>query len=158
MGNTGKIHSVKPPTPLSAKQSAFAASYAQHHNASLAAREASYSVGCASVTGARLLVNASVLARIQAYEADAALALGISRQRLLNELQHAAALAQSKGEPMALIAAWREIGKVCGYYQPERVAVAIKTVEMDDIASMRHMTNAELEALIEQYTVASHTG
>jgi len=124
---------------LSPKQERFATAYAQHHNASLASREASYSPGCASVTGARLLGNDRVLSRIQALEAAAADALGVTRQRFLKELEGAAALAKAQGDAAAMVAAWREIGKACGFYQAERVKVDLNVqgqVEMDKLNAM----------------------
>ena len=74
---------------LSPKQERFAAAYAQHHNASLACREAGYSAHgrSASVTGTRLLADVCVLSRIQALEAAIAQELGVTRQRFLYELQ-----------------------------------------------------------------------
>lgn len=141
---------MKTTTSLSAKQCAFAAAYAQHHNASLAAREAGYSPGCASVTGTRLLANASVLGRIQELEAQTAVDLGMSRALWLIRLEEAAALAKEKKEPMAMIAAWREIGKACGFYQAERVRVEVDLGGQSEVAQLERMTDAQLLTLIEK--------
>lgn len=135
---------------LTPKQERFATAYAQHHNASLACREAGYSAHgrSASVTGTRLLADVCVLERIRALEAAAADELGVSRQRFLFELQEAAALAKSKGDPAAMVAAWREIGKACGFYtvQPIRVDMNVKgQVEMD---RLNQMSDAQLLAII----------
>jgi len=135
---------------LTPKQERFATAYAKHHNASLACREAGYSAHgrSASVTGTRLLADVCVLERIQALEATAADELGVSRQRFLYELQEAAALAKSKGDPAAMVAAWREIGKACGFYtvQPIRVELNVKgQVEMDRLNAM---SDAELLSII----------
>ena len=133
---------------LSAKQARFAVAYAQHHNASLAAREAGYSAGCASVTGARLLVNANVLERIRELEAKTAVDMGMSRARLLAELVNAAALAKVLRQPMAIIAAYREIAKICGYFQPERLQVEVDLAGRGTMARMDRMTDGELLAVI----------
>lgn len=135
-------------TTLSPKQARFATAYAQHHNASLAAREAGYSAGCASVTGTRLLANDSVFRRIQALEALNAVELGVSRQRLLDELLEAAVLAKAKQEPIAMIAAWREIGRLCGFYAPERVKVAVDVDGRQEMGRLERMTDAQLLKLI----------
>jgi phage terminase small subunit len=135
-------------TPLTPRQARFAEAYAQHHNASLACREAGYSAGCASVTGVRLLANHSVLRRIQALEAAAAEALGVTRHKVLLELQEAAALAKEKGDPAAMIAAWREIGKMCGYYAPDRMKVDVRSDVSVEMRRMEQMTDAELINLI----------
>ena len=67
---------------LSDRQAAFAVASARHHNASQAAREAGYAQGCASVTGTRLLANASVVERVRELEAQTAFDVGMSRERL----------------------------------------------------------------------------
>jgi phage terminase small subunit len=138
-------------TELTPKQERFATAYAQHHNASLACREAGYSAHgrSASVTGTRLLADVCVLERIQALEAAAADELGVSRQRFLYELQEAAALAKAKGDPAAMVAAWREIGKACGFYtvQPIRVDLNVKgKVEMERFNQMTDQQLLEIMA------------
>ena len=140
---------------LTAKQARFAQAYALHHNASLAAREASYSPGCASVTGARLLGNASVLERIRVLEAQTAEDMGMSRAQWLLRLQEAAALAKEKREPMAMIAAWREIGKACGFYAAERVRVGIDINGALELERIGSMSDEELLALIAQGAAVS---
>lgn len=133
---------------MTPKQERFATAYAQHHNASLACREASYSPGCASVTGARLLANDRVLARIQALEAAAAQALGVTRQRFLDELEVAAALAKEKGDPSALLAAWREIGKACGFYAAQPIKVDIDVRGQIEMGRLKAMSDQQLLAII----------
>ena len=133
---------------LSARQEAFAVAYARHHNASQAARDANYSSGCASVTSTRLIANASVLARIRELEAQTAVDMGVSRAEWLKKLEAAAALAKEKQEPMAMIAAWREIGKACGFYMTDRVQVKVDLTEPGRLNHMERMTDAELLAII----------
>jgi phage terminase small subunit len=122
--------------------------YARHHNASQAAREAGYAHGCASVTGTRLIANASVLERVRELEAQTAVDMGMSRALWLVKLQEAAALAKEKQEPMSMIAAWREIGKACGFYSRERVRVEVDLAGRGELARMEGMTDSELLALI----------
>jgi phage terminase small subunit len=138
-------------TALSPKQERFAVAYAQHHNASLACREAGYSAHgrSASVTGARLLADVCVLGRIQALEAASAQELGVTRQRFLFELQAAATLAAEKRDPAAMIAAWREIGKACGFYLPERIKVDVNVAGSLEMGRMNQLSDAELLTIIE---------
>ncbi len=133
-------------TTLSPKQERFAVAFAQHHNASLACREAGYSAHgrSASVTGTRLLADVCVLSRIQALEAASAQELGVTRQRFLFELQEAAALAKEKRDPAAMIAAWREIGKACGFYQPERIKVDVNVAGSLEMRKWNQLSDAEL--------------
>jgi hypothetical protein len=137
-------------TALSAKQERFAAAYAKHHNASLACREAGYSAHgrSASVTGTRLLADVCVLGRIQTLEAASAQELGVTRQRFLYELQEAATLAKERREPAAMIAAWREIGKACGFYAVETKRVELSAAGHGVLGRLESMTDAELVGLI----------
>ncbi len=136
------------PSPLSARQAAFAEAYARHHNASQAARDAGYAQGCASVTGTRLLANANVLERIRALEAQTAVDMGMSRERLLVRLREAADLAKELRQPMAMVAAWREIGKVCGFYEPERVRVEVDVDSDLELARLQRLPDSALLAMI----------
>ncbi len=135
---------------LTPKQERFASAFAQHHNASLACREAGYSAHgrSASVTGTRLLANVCVLARIQALEATAADALGVSRQRFLDELVAAAALAKKQGDVSAMIAAWREIGKACGFYTIQPIKVEIDVRGQVEMGRLNSLSDAQLLAMI----------
>jgi len=133
---------------LSARQEAFAVAYARHHNASQAAREAGYAHGCASVTGTRLVANASVSERIRELEAQTAVDMGMSRERLLAELVAAADLAKLLQLPMGIVAAYREIAKICGFYQPEHVRVEVDLGGQNVMNRMKMMSDEELLQVI----------
>ena len=135
-------------TRLSDRQESFAGAYARHHNASQAARDANYSPGCASVTGTRLIANARVLERVRALEAQTAVDMGMSRKRLLAELVAAAELAKTLKQPMGIVSAYREIAKICGFLQPERVRVEVDLAGRGELARMESMTDSELLAVI----------
>lgn len=76
------------------------------------------------------------------------MSLGVTRQQMLDKLQEAAALAKAKCEPMAMVAAWREIGKVCGFYQTERVKVEVDLVGSGITDRMENMSDSELLRVI----------
>jgi len=57
-------------------------------------------------------------------------------------------LAKQKQEPMAIIAAWREIGKACGFYQAERVKMDLNIAGQVEMGRFNQMTDAELLALM----------
>ncbi len=47
-----------------------------------------------------------------------------------------------------MIAAWREIGKMCGYYAPDRLKVDVKSEVLVEMRRMEQMRYAELINLI----------
>ena len=87
--------------------------------------------------------------RIRELEAQAAVDMRVTRQRFLFELQEAAALAKSKGDAGACIAAWREIGKACGFYLPERVKVDVNVAGSLEMGRLNRLSDAELLKIIE---------
>ena len=96
-----------------------------------------------------MLADVCILNRIQALEAASARELGVTRQRFIFELQEAAALAREKRDPASMIAAWREIGKACGFYQPERLKVNVNVAGSLEMGRMNQLSDAELLKIIE---------
>ena len=72
----------------------------------------------------------------------------VTRADVLRGFEEAIDLARSRSNPAEMLAGWREIAKMCGYYAPEgkevRVNVAVSALH-DEIAGM---SDAELLALI----------
>lgn len=43
----------------------------------------------------------------------------MTREQVMQGLMDAADMARLAGEPMAMVSAWKEIGRMCGYYAPD---------------------------------------
>lgn len=104
---------------LNHRQQAFVEHYVRHGNASQAAREAGYAAAGARVRAHRLLTKANVQQAIrccnQAYKSK----IGLRRDQVISELQTAVAIAQDRRNPKAMISAWREIARICGFYDAQ---------------------------------------
>lgn len=105
---------------MTPKQALFAKQYVFDHCGAAAAVRSGYAPKAARQTAHELLAKPEVRARVAEHEADAERSLGLSRERVIAELKAAVTLAREQGDPAAMIAGWREIGKMCGYYAPER--------------------------------------
>lgn len=134
---------------LSAKQSAFVEEYALCRNAAKAARAAGYAPGSARVTGSRLLSYANVSAALAEREGAIARDLRMTRQTVLAALQEAIGLARMQENPTAMIAGWREIAKMCGYYAPETKRIELSAEHEALRARYEAMADEELLLLIE---------
>lgn len=64
---------------------------------------------------------------IRVGHAEKRVALKIDREKVIADLEAAYALAKAKSEPMAMVAAAREIGRLCGL--PMRHAVAVQATD-----------------------------
>ncbi len=132
---------------LSKRQVQFVAEYAVCRNGAGAAVRAGYSERSAKVTAARLLTKANVRAALAVREAKTAQALNVTRELVLAEVQNAIRIATMNGDAMAMIAGWREVAKLCGFYATNQHAVFPRTESEITVENARAMSDAELAAL-----------
>ncbi|MBU6257885.1 MAG: terminase small subunit [Burkholderiales bacterium] len=136
--------------PLSTKQAKFVDEYLVDGNGSRAAAAAGYGVSGRSVAAVRLLANASVRAAIAARQGVDSKRLDIERQDVIQGLLAAVAQAKEDRNPAAMISGWSQIGRMLGYFAPERREVEVTTPGVKDrLARMEEMSDAELVAMIE---------
>lgn len=139
-------------TQLSPRQARFVSQLAILGNGAAAARAAGYAPKAARITASKLLAKGNVQAALQAEEAVVAAQMGVTRQRVLDGLLEAVGTARERGEPMAMVSAWREVARVCGFYAPERVRIGVEHGDDDAVATGRRLnllSDAELVRLIE---------
>lgn len=110
---------IAPGLMLTARQAAFAKHYLLEGNATEAARQAGYSTKTARQMAAENLTKPAVIEAIERLQAENAAKLELTREDVLNGLLEAVKLAKEQANPVALVSAWREIGRVIGCYQPE---------------------------------------
>ena len=126
---------------LSHRQNTYVLEFAIDQNGSRAARAAGYSATSAHVASSRLLRNDKVRAAIAAKQASMALKLDLSLERVLMSLAEACELAREQGRPDLMIAASREIGRLCGYYSEP-------TKDTSQPKELSGMTDEQLCALL----------
>ena len=124
---------------LSARQQRFVKHYVRLGNASQAAREAGYAEAGARVTSCRLLTNPNVQTAVLAERRRYEKGLRITREQVIAELRSAIDIARTRGNVPAMISGWREIAKICGYYE-RRVEVSIHP----NIAAQRLVSQLEI--------------
>jgi hypothetical protein len=79
----------------------------------------------------------------------------ITRADVLEGLKDSIEMARLMSEPATMIAGWREIGKMCGFYEPKKIDVNVNVNGSVAIERMNKMSDAELLKIIEE---ASLTG
>lgn len=134
---------------MTPKQRRFVDEYSIDHNGAGAAVRAGFAPNSARVTASRLLAKANVAEAVAAREAEAAKALNMTREAVLAALQDAFDKARQGSDPMAMVAAAREIAKVCGFYAPERREVEVTSAGAKGMmARLEAMSDEELIELI----------
>lgn len=129
---------------LSPRQLAFVEQYSVHGNASRAAREAGYPPASAHTTSNRLLKNEKIRAVLAARRAETAQRMALDRETVIRELRTAVEVARMKGDASAMIAGWREIGRMLGFYEPEVRRIDVNLDGDRLMQRIRAMTDAEV--------------
>ena len=133
---------------MTPKQAKFVAEYLVDGNGSRAAIAAGYGRAGARVAACRALANANVRAAIAARQGVDARRLEIERQDVIQGLLEGVAAAKSQANPAAMIAGWREIGKMLGFYAPEVQRISLAPVTDVALERLEKLTDQELLALI----------
>lgn len=134
---------------LTPKQAAFVDKYIELRNATQAAIAAGYSPRCAREIASENLSKPAVRGAIEARQADARAQAGVDRQRVLDALLEAVEVARLQADPMAMIAGWREIAKICGFYAPTRAEVRLSAAGQAVRGRIEALSDEELLAMAE---------
>lgn len=134
---------------LSARESAFVASFLASGNATASAIAANFSPKGASVAGNRMLRNARVQKALQARQAADSARLSLKREDVLVGLLEAVDDARQQQHPMAMISGLRELARMLGFYAPEVKRVEMTTDRHNTHNHMAAMTDGELLALMQ---------
>jgi hypothetical protein len=74
----------------------------------------------------------------------------MSRQKVIEGFKEAIDIARMKSDPMVMVTGWREIGRLCGFYEPTRHKVEVSVNGTVQLRKMQEMTNEELLQLAEE--------
>ena len=135
-----------PASALSPRQAAYVDHLLTGCSATVAATRAGFSPRSARQIAVRLMSKASIQAEIQARRSLDSQRLQIDREGVIAGLLEAISMARAQGNPAAMISGLREIGRMLGFYEPERRQVELAV--RDGQGPMERMTDAELMAVI----------
>lgn len=130
--------------PLTAKQSRFVQEYLVDGCGAQAAIRSGVAPSGAHVWASRTLRIAKVSEALQARQAADATRLLIQRENVLAGLLEAVGQAREQRNPMGMIAGFREIGRLMGFYAPEVKKVDLNVSAQAEMGRLNQMTDAEL--------------
>jgi len=111
-----------------------------------AARAAGYKFP--SDEGYKLMQREHIRAAVAAERAKYEKKADMSRQKVMDGLKESIEMARLVSDPNAMVAGWREIAKICGYYAPEVKRLELSGPGGDAQHKLQHMTDEELVRLI----------
>lgn len=81
---------------------------------------------------------------IAAERAKYAIASNMTKKQVLDGFKEAIDMAKIKAEPLTMIAGWREIGKLCGFYEPTKIQATVTVQDATQLHKLKTMTDEEL--------------
>jgi hypothetical protein len=110
---------------LTPRQLAFVDAYSVDGNAARAARAAGYAEGSAKVVACRLTKDNRIAAEIAKRRAANAEKLEITKEQVLAQIVEAINIAREQQNPAVMISGCVQLAKLCGFYEPEQVTLAL---------------------------------
>jgi hypothetical protein len=74
--------------------------------------------------------------------------INMSRKRVLHGLLEAIDLAKDQRQPTGMIAGWKEIGRMCGFYEPERREVKLSVDSQQLVQELQTLSKEKLLELM----------
>ena len=139
---------VKTNLNITDKQARFIDEYLIDLNGTQAAIRAGYSKRSAKEQAHRLLTYAHVQAELEEKRIEMQRKHEINRDGILEGFQEAFELAKESNNPGAMTGAYREIAKMCGFYEPEKKKVEITQEQLSYKQRYELMSDEELLAII----------
>ena len=100
-------------------------------------------------TGSALMKNPKIQRAIAAEREAYAKASGMTKRKVIDGFSEAIDLARIKGDAIAMIAGWREIGKMCGFYEPTKTKVEVSVQGQVLVQRLNALSDEELLKLAE---------
>jgi len=135
---------------LSDKRARFVAEYCLDQNGTQAAIRAGYAPASAYSAAHRLLKKDEIRAAVAERQALVAEELEVTRQEVMRGLLDAVEIARLQADPAALVKAWSELARMCGYYAPVKQQVDVSVSAKRMVDQFEVMSDAELLRLAEQ--------
>lgn len=127
--------------PLTDMQKLFVQHWAKGDSITSATLRAGYSD---DGVGYRLVRQPNILAYKAKFEAKYEAAAQMTREKVMGMLQEGYDMAKLMSEPASMIAAAREVGKMCGYYAPVETKIRVDVSGNIMLNRLNTMSDAEL--------------
>lgn len=112
-----------------------------------AARMAGYASPEIQIT--QLMDNPRIAKAISKGRKEFAITTGMTRQKVLDGFLEAIDIAKQAGEAAPMVSGWREIAKMCGYYEPTRHELKVTHEGEVIVAKLQTMSDESLLKLAE---------
>lgn len=113
----------------------------------IAARGAGYSAP--GVEATRLMKKPKIQDALYYLQKKYEKASQMTRKKVMDGFTEAIEMAKAQGEPATMVNGWREIGRMCGYYAPEKKILDVNVTAKRAVDVIETLSDAELLEMIE---------
>ena len=99
--------------------------------------------------GYDMMRNPKVQRAIAEERKEYEVASGVTKKKVIDGFLEAIDMGRMKGDPLAMIAGWREVGKMCGFFEPTKSKIEISVNGQVMVQRLNQMTDEELLAIAE---------
>lgn len=71
-------------------------------------------------------------------------AAGMDRKQVLQGILEAIEIAKDMRQPSSMISGWKEVGRMCGFYEPERREITLSVDKKQVMEELKSMSTSEL--------------
>jgi hypothetical protein len=71
-------------------------------------------------------------------------AAGMQRKHVLSGILEAIDIAKQQRQPSSMISGWKEVGRMCGFYEPDRKEITLSMDKKEFMRDIKSMTTAQL--------------
>ena len=114
----------------------------------IAARTAGYAVP--EVEATRMLQNPKITTALQYLHRKHEKASQMTRKKVMDGFLESIEMAKLQGESAVMVAGWREVGRMCGYYAAEKRVIDINITAKRAVDRLETLSDAELMEMIEK--------
>lgn len=139
--------------PLTEKQRAYALARGRGESVPNAMAAAGYNEQPSY--GYRMEHMPNVRALIRQEQALYAESAQITRKKVVDMHLEAYEMARTMAEPATMVAAAREVGKICGLYEPKKVEISVDGTIGHELRRMEGLTDAELIEILHRGMAAA---
>lgn len=139
---------LNPDAPLTEMQRQFVTYFVDHQMTQTAAARAA---GFAQPgTAANQMMQHPKIARaIAERRAEYAAASQVTKKKVIDGFLESIEMAKIKADPLTMIAGWREVGKMCGFYEPSKAKIEVSVNGQVLIQRLNTLSDEELLKIAE---------
>lgn len=83
-------------------------------------------------------------------------AAGMDRKQVLQGILEAIEIAKDMRQPSSMISGWKEVGRMCGFYEPERREITLSVDKKQVLEELKSMSTQELLEYAAKKEAESH--